>query len=89
MKQKLLENTEKDCLNDKLNFVNEQIGDTPFSVIGNQEQGYMVVCGIIRTSEEIFDTIEKAKESLKMNWNTITALVVCTVENIEKLKNVK
>ena len=89
MKQKLSENTEKNCLNDKLNFINEQIGNTPFSVIGNKDQGYMVVCGIIRTSDEIFDTVEKAKESLKIDWNTITALVVCTAENIKKLKNVK
>lgn len=89
MKQNLLESTEKNCLSDKLNFINEQIGNTPFSVIGNEKNGFMIVCGLVRISDEIFLTIDEAKESLKIDWNTITALIVATTENIEKLKNIK
>lgn len=67
----------------------EKLDDTPFYVIGNEEQGYFLAFGKFRLTEPR-ETIDEAKNMLydKM-WDIILKLVLCShelvVENLHEL----
>lgn len=68
----------------------ERIEDSPFSICGNKEQGYVVTIGKNLISGHVFQTKEEAEEYCKpenMTWNDL--LVAISVVTTHIIKNQK
>lgn len=68
----------------------ERIEESPFSICGNEEQGYVVTIGRNLISSRIFQTKEEAEEYCKpenMTWNDL--LVAISVVTTHIIKNQK
>ena len=68
----------------------ERIEESPFSICGNEEQGYAVTIGRNLISSRTFQTKEEAKEYCKpenMTWNDL--LVAVSVVTTHIIKNQK
>lgn len=68
----------------------ERIEESPFSICGNKEQGYVVTVGKNLISSRILQTKEEAKEYCKpqnMTWNDL--LVAVSVITTHIIKNQK
>ena len=76
---------------EKLNVVeNERIKESPFSVCGNKEQGFVLTIGTNLISNRIFQTKDAAIEYCRpenMTWNDL--LVATSVITIHIFKNQK
>lgn len=65
----------------------ERIEESPFSICGNKEQGYVVTVGMNRISNRIFQTKEEAREYCKpenMTWNDLLVTVSLITTHIIK-----
>lgn len=65
----------------------ERIEESPFSICGNKEQGYVVTIGRNLISSQVFQTEEEAKEYCKpgnMTWNDLLVAVSAVVTHIIK-----
>ena len=73
---------------DQLNVVeNERIKESPFSVCGNKEQGFVLMVGKNLISNQIFQTKEEAMDYCKpenMTWNDLLVAVSVVVTHIVK-----
>jgi len=71
----------------------ERIEESPFSILGNKEQGYVVTVGKNRISNRTFQTKEEAREYCKpenMTWNDLLVTVsLITTHIIKKQKSEK
>lgn len=68
----------------------ERIEESPFSICGNKEQGYVVTIGKNLISGRIFQTKEEAEKYCKpenMTWNDL--LVAVSVVTAHIIKNQK
>lgn len=68
----------------------DRIKESPFSICGNKEQGYVVTIGKNLVSSQVFPTKEEAEEYCKpgnMTWNDL--LVATSVIMMHILKNRK
>ena len=68
----------------------ERIEESPFSICGNKEQGYVVTIGKNLISRQIFQAKEEAEEYCrpeKMTWNDL--LVAVSVVTTHIIKNQK
>ena len=68
----------------------ERIEESPFSICGNKEQGYVVTIGKNLISGQIFRTKKEAEEYCKpenMTWNDL--LVAVSVVTMHIIKNQK
>lgn len=68
----------------------ERIEESPFSICGNKEQGYVVTVGKNLISSQVFQTKEEAEEYCKiknMTWNDL--LVAISVVMTHIIKNQK
>lgn len=76
---------------DQLNVVeSERIKESPFSICGNKEQGFVITIGKNLVSNRIFQTKNAAMEYCKpgnMTWNDL--LVATSVITMHILKNQK
>lgn len=76
---------------DQLNVVeNDRINESPFSVCGNKEQGFVVTIGKNLISSRIFQTKNEAIKYCRpenMTWNDL--LVATSVIMMHILKNQK
>ena len=72
----------------QLNVVeSERIEESPFSICGNKEQGYVAAIGRNLISSRTFQTKEEAKEYCKpenMTWNDLLVAVSVVVTHIIK-----
>lgn len=75
-------------LKDQLDVVeNERIKESPFSVCGNKEQGFVVTIGKNLISNRVFQTKDEAIEYCKpgsMTWNDLLVAVSVVVMHIVK-----
>lgn len=68
----------------------ERIEESPFSICGNKEQGYVVTIGKNLISSQVFQTKEEAEKYCKpenMTWNDL--LVAISVVMTHIIKNQK
>lgn len=68
----------------------ERVEESPFSICGNKEQGYVVTIGRNLISSQVFQTKEEAKKYCKpenMTWNDL--LVSASVVIMHIIKNQK
>lgn len=71
---------------------NERIEESPFSVCGNKEQGYVLTVGKNMISKRVFSTKEEATNYCKpevMTWNDLlvaTSIVAMHIINNQKRK---
>ena len=68
----------------------ERIEESPFSICGNKEQGYVVTIGKNLISSQAFQTKEEAEKYCKpenMTWNDL--LVAVSVVTTHIIKNQK
>ena len=76
---------------DQINVVEcERIEESPFSICGNEEQGYVVTIGGNLISNQIFQTKEEAEKYCRpenMTWNDL--LVAVSVITMHIIKNQK
>lgn len=65
----------------------ERIEESPFSICGNKEQGYVVTIGRNLISNQVFQTKEEAEEYCKpgnMTWNDLLVAVSVVTTHIVK-----
>lgn len=65
----------------------ERIEESPFSICGNKEQGYVVTVGRNLISSQVFRTKEEAEEYCRpgnMTWNDLLVAVSVVVTHIIK-----
>lgn len=65
----------------------ERINESPFSICGNKEQGFVLTVGRNRISNRIFQTKEEAMNYCKpenMTWNDLLVAVSVVVAHIIK-----
>ena len=65
----------------------ERIDESPFSICGNKEQGFVLTVGRNRISNRIFQTKEEAMNYCKpenMTWNDLLVAVSVVVAHIVK-----
>lgn len=71
---------------DQLDVVeSERIKESPFSVCGNKEQGFVLTVGRNLISNQIFQTKEKAMDYCKpqnMTWNDLLVAISGVVTHI-------
>lgn len=76
---------------DQINVIEcERIKESPFSICGNKEQGYVVTIGKNLISSQVFQTKEEAEKYCKpenMTWNDL--LVAASVVIMHIIKNQK
>nr|DAW84988.1 MAG TPA: hypothetical protein [Microviridae sp.] len=68
----------------------ERIEESPFSICGNKEQGYVVTVGRNLISSQVFQTKEEAEKYCRpenMTWNDL--LVAVSVVTTYVIKNQK
>lgn len=71
---------------------NERIEESPFSVCGNREQGYVLTIGKNMISKRVFSTKEEATNYCKpgvMTWNDLlvaTSVIATYIINNQKRK---
>lgn len=68
----------------------ERIEESPFSICGNKEQGYVLTIGKNLISRQVFQTKEEAEKYCKpenMTWNDL--LVATSVVTTHIIKNQK
>lgn len=68
----------------------ERVEESPFSICGNKEQGYVVTIGKNLISSQVFQAKEEAKKYCKpenMTWNDL--LVAISVVIMHIIKNQK
>lgn len=66
---------------------NERIEESPFSICGNNEQGFVLTVGRNRVSKRIFQTKEAAMDYCKptnMTWNDLLVAISVVVTHIVK-----
>lgn len=72
----------------QLNVIeNERIKESPFSIYGNKEQGFVLTIGRNRISNQIFQTKEEATDYCKpenMTWNDLLVAISVVVAHIIK-----
>lgn len=71
---------------------NERIEESPFSICGNNEQGFVLTVGRNRVSKRIFQTKETARDYCKptnMTWNDLLVAISVVVTHIVKNQNTK
>lgn len=69
---------------------NERIEESPFSICGNKEQGYVLTIGKNMISKRVFSTKEEAMDYCKpgvMSWNDL--LVVTSAIAMHAINNQK
>lgn len=75
-------------LKDHLNVVeSERIKESPFSVCGNKDQGFVITVGKNLISKQIFQTKDAAMEYCKpenMTWNDLLVAISVVVTHIVK-----
>lgn len=80
---------------DNKNWTRLQIDGTPFWVIGNDQEGYNIIMGKWKLTNEPINCyqfndgpiIEQALTWLDENkWNTILSMIICVTTDIEKQK---
>lgn len=69
--------------NSNSNYEREQIENTPFWVIGTQEEGYNLIMG----KWKLTTTPHKTKNDLKLwmnknKWNLILTMIICATQDI-------
>lgn len=73
---------------DQLNVVeSERIEESPFSICGNEEQGFVLTIGRNRISNQIFQTKKEAVDYCKpenMTWNDLLVAISVVVTHIIK-----
>lgn len=65
----------------------ERIEESPFSICGNKEQGYVVTIGRNLISSQIFQTKEEAEKYCRpenMTWNDLLVAVSAVTAHIIK-----
>lgn len=65
----------------------ERVEESPFSICGNKEQGYVVTIGKNLISNRVFQTKEEAEKYCKpenMTWNDLLVSVSVVVMHIIK-----
>lgn len=65
----------------------ERIKESPFSICGNKEQGFVLTIGRNRISDRIFQTKEEATDYCKpenMTWNDLLVATSVVVTHIVK-----
>lgn len=76
---------------DQLNVVeNERIEESPFSICGNKDQGYVITIGMNIISKKVFESKEEAVEYCKpqnITWNDL--LVATSIVATHIIKNQK
>lgn len=76
---------------DQLNVVeNERIKESPFSVCGNKDQGYVITIGMNMISKKVFESKEEAMEYCKpqnITWDDL--LVATSIVAMHIIKNQK
>lgn len=72
----------------KLNVIeSERIEESPFSICGNKEQGFVLTIGRNRISNRIFQTKEEATDYCKpenMTWDDLLVAISVVVTHIIK-----
>ena len=72
---------------------NERIENSPFSVCGNEDQGYVIVIGKNMVSQKIFESKNEAMEYCKLeniSWNDLlVATSIVAMHIIDNRKNKK
>ena len=75
----------------QLNVVeNERIEESPFSVCGNKDQGYVITIGMNMISKKVFESKEEAMEYCKpqnITWDDL--LVATSIVAMHIIKNQK
>lgn len=73
---------------DQINVVEcERIEESPFSICGNKEQGYVVTIGKNLISSQVFQTKEDAEKYYKpenITWNDLLVAVAVVMTHIIK-----
>jgi hypothetical protein len=65
----------------------ERMKESPFSIYGNKEQGFVLTIGKNRVSNQIFQTKEEAMDYCKpenMTWNDLLVAISVVVTHIIK-----
>jgi hypothetical protein len=66
-------------------FIREQIPNTPFWLVGNEEKGYIIVMGKHRISD-YYQTKEDAELSINTQmWKTILNVIAIMLEDTGKI----
>ena len=66
---------------------NERIEESPFSVCGNKEQGYVITIGRNMISNRVFSTKKEATDYCKpgvMTWNDLMVAISVVVTHVIK-----
>lgn len=75
----------------QLNVVeNERIKESPFSICGNKDQGYVITIGMNVISKKVFESKEEAMEYCKpqnITWDDL--LVATSIVAMHIIKNQK
>lgn len=75
------ENQDKPNSNSEI-LKRKKIQDTPFWIVGNDEQGYFLAMGINRISE-ILPTPEEVEKYLSKNmWDVITKIMIVMIKEL-------
>lgn len=83
------EQTHKQKSNSKYEF--EPVENTPFTLYGSKEEGYIVLMGSYRLTEKMTKK-EALEDAQKMEWNRILQVIMAvldTAKNEEQTTNTK
>lgn len=84
--------TNADVNQNKVNYSNEEllhkerIDNTPFYIIGNNEQGYFITYGKYRITERKNTIVEIREELEKDRWTIITVLIAVLIQITDEIK---
>lgn len=78
------DNTEENHTNNSNSiYERRQLKNTPFWIIGDQEQGYNLIMGKWKLTTEPHKTIEDLREwMIKNKWNIILSMIICATQDI-------
>jgi hypothetical protein len=65
----------------KQNYIFEQINNTPFTIYGNEDEGYYILCGKHRLNERKLSKEEALNDCNNISWEKITQLIMIILKN--------
>lgn len=84
-----LTNVDKDQNKEQstIKYQNEPIEGTPFWIVGNNEEGFIITLGKYRVSKVKYDTVDDCYEALETDmWNIAFNMIVSIIEMDQERK---
>lgn len=82
-----MSNSKEESTNNSLSFEVLEVKDTPFNIVGNEEDGYRIVMGNQQVCKETFENVKKANDYIKKKpYELIMVSCMVYIEKVNELK---